>query len=316
MYKILVIGELCLDIIVRRPKSVSACGEPLWAEEIELAPGGSAFYAGSAFRALGLPPAVQATVGDDWEGEWLLRELSETGLSAGRIRPVAGMSTQKCIVTYDGNRQHFVASTPPTSGVLDALELPSELALIYVAGYLLYPEMWTARFADFLSQARGNGTKVVLDTQCLPVSRESLSPALRLDVFRNLDALLLNAAEARLLTDEEDVERAARRLSALGDSTVVVKLGAEGSLAYQGGECIRRRAFPVDVLDTVGGGDVFGAAFSYGLLRGWFLGKVSDFANAAAALSLTDRDGRKRVPGLDEVTSHLAAARGVSEEVV
>ena len=45
--------------------------------------------------------------------------------------------------------------------------------------------------------------------------------------------------------------------------------------------------FVVETVDTTGAGDVFHGGFIYGLLAGWAMGQVLDFANAMAALNCT-----------------------------
>ncbi|PIP38556.1 MAG: 2-keto-3-deoxygluconate kinase, partial [Desulfobacterales bacterium CG23_combo_of_CG06-09_8_20_14_all_51_8] len=44
--------------------------------------------------------------------------------------------------------------------------------------------------------------------------------------------------------------------------------------------------------DPIGAGDYFGAAFTYSLLQKWSLQKVSDFANAFAALCISREKGK------------------------
>lgn len=312
---VLVIGELCLDIIVHRPKSVCVLGEPVWAEEVTLTPGGSVFYAGCTFNALGLGVFLRAAVGDDWEGKYLISELSRRGLATGGIMQVKNQSTQKCIASCDGENEHFIACSPPIGGFSQKINLLlPELKLIYIAGYLMYPEMWEDKFASFLSKAKRIGVKIFLDTQCLPISPAKILGALNPDILKNLDALILNSKEAELLTGEKDIKEAAKRLYKLGAAIIVIKLGKKGSLVYEGENLLYSPAFAVKVRNTIGGGDVFGAAFAYGLLQGWTLKKASNFANAAAALSIADRDAGKKIPILNEILEFLVRNGDITKE--
>lgn len=309
MYKVLILGELSLDIIVHGPEGVCVLGEPVWAEEISLLPGGSAFYAGCAFTGFGVDTHIKAAVGDDWEGDYLISALSKQGIDAGRVERVKGKSTQKCIVICDGPDKNFVSSSSPIGCIYEKMNLPRDINLIYIAGYLMYPEMWKDEFAGFLSEARDKGIKVLLDTQCLPISAEKVSGALNPSIVKNTDAILLNANEAALLSGKGAVEEAAKRLAEFGASVVVIKLGEKGSFIYAMGKISRLPAYTVNIRDTVGAGDVFGAAFSYGILQDWSFDRTMNFANAAAALSIRDRKGKKGVPGLDEVLEFLTSQK-------
>jgi fructokinase len=64
---------------------------------------------------------------------------------------------------------------------------------------------------------------------------------------------------------------------------VVCTRGGEGSLLYDGTSWCESAALAVPVRDTVGAGDAFTAAITMGLLAGWGLEKMAEFANQVAA---------------------------------
>jgi len=83
---------------------------------------------------------------------------------------------------------------------------------------------------------------------------------------------------------------------------VVVTLGAKGSLIGRGDKRIAIPAYPVDVVDTTGAGDVYHAAFVYArCLQGWNLEQAGHLASAAAALKCTQTGAQKGAPSLDAV---------------
>lgn len=96
-----------------------------------------------------------------------------------------------------------------------------------------------------------------------------------LAVLRELDILLINDGEARMLSGEPNGVRAAERILELGPKTLIVKHGEYGSTAYFSprsfGDGIARRPFRAptlplrDVIDPTGAGDSFAGGF-YGYL--------------------------------------------------
>ncbi len=73
-----------------------------------------------------------------------------------------------------------------------------------------------------------------------------------------IDMLVINDAEARMLADEPSLPRAARRIRALGPRTVIVKRGEYGVALFGEGDTFAAPAFPLeDVLDPTGAGDSF-----------------------------------------------------------
>ncbi len=73
-----------------------------------------------------------------------------------------------------------------------------------------------------------------------------------------IDMLVINDAEARMLADEPSLPRAARRIRALGPRTVIVKRGEYGVALFGEGDTFAAPAFPLEgVLDPTGAGDSF-----------------------------------------------------------
>lgn len=100
--------------------------------------------------------------------------------------------------------------------------------------------------------------------------RENLLP-----VLRELDVLLINDGEARLLSGESNGLRAAERVLQMGPKTLIVKHGEFGSTAYFSarsfGDGVARRPFRApalplgEVVDPTGAGDSFAGGF-YGYI--------------------------------------------------
>ena len=96
--------------------------------------------------------------------------------------------------------------------------------------------------------------------------RENLLP-----VLRELDVLLINDAEARMLSGESNGLRAAEAVLALGPKTLIVKHGEFGSTAYFSersfGDGVKRQPFRTptiplgEVVDPTGAGDSFAGGF-------------------------------------------------------
>jgi len=92
-------------------------------------------------------------------------------------------------------------------------------------------------------------------------------PAL-LDILKELDVLLINDTEARMLTEEKNLVRAARAVMALGPRYLVIKHGEYGatlfhqSLPKDKGAELRAPALPLEqVVDPTGAGDSFAGGF-------------------------------------------------------
>ncbi len=89
-----------------------------------------------------------------------------------------------------------------------------------------------------------------------------------LRVLREVDALVVNDAEARMLTEEPNLVKAARRVLEYGPRIVVIKRGEYGVLMVTDGRFFFVPAFPLDsVFDPTGAGDTFAGGFMGALAR-------------------------------------------------
>jgi fructokinase len=70
---------------------------------------------------------------------------------------------------------------------------------------------------------------------------------------------------------------------------VCVTRGSLGCTVLMGGQYIEAPGYPVQVVDTVGAGDAFAAAFLHGLGSGWSTPEIADFANRVGALVASRR---------------------------
>jgi 2-dehydro-3-deoxygluconokinase len=86
--------------------------------------------------------------------------------------------------------------------------------------------------------------------------------------LRNLEFVLPNLEEARLMTGMDSPGKCAAALRAFGVSTVVVKLGAEGCYLNSGGLAEFVKSEPVKAEDTTGAGDTFAGGFLASILKG------------------------------------------------
>ena len=97
---------------------------------------------------------------------------------------------------------------------------------------------------------------VIADTMDLWINI-ALDELLRL--LRRVDMLILNDGEARQLTKETSLIKAARKLRELGPRYVVIKKGEHGALLFgEHGEFFSCPAYPLeDIHDPTGAGDTF-----------------------------------------------------------
>jgi sugar/nucleoside kinase (ribokinase family) len=83
-----------------------------------------------------------------------------------------------------------------------------------------------------------------------------------LDVLKRIDVLMINDAEARELSGDWNVYRAAKWVLERGPKLVVIKQGQYGAVLIDGERIFYIPAYPLeDVFDPTGAGDAFAGGF-------------------------------------------------------
>lgn len=87
-------------------------------------------------------------------------------------------------------------------------------------------------------------------------------------LLKQVDGVVLNDAEARMLTEESNLVKAGRKIHAFGPRIVVLKKGEHGSLLFYEERVIPFPAFPLEnVVDPTGAGDAFAGGLLGALAR-------------------------------------------------
>lgn len=131
------------------------------------------------------------------------------------------------------------------------------------APFLFLANIHPALQLDVLNQSEASF--VGLDTMDLWI--RTTSDLLR-SVLERVHVLIINDAEARLLTGEESLIKAARAVCGLGPQTVIIKKGEHGCVLVQEDEIFLLPAYPLEnVVDPTGAGDSFAGGFMGFLAR-------------------------------------------------
>ena len=119
------------------------------------------------------------------------------------------------------------------------------------------------------------------------------------------DVVIANEPELEMAGESSDPETAAANLLRLGARQVVAKRGSQGVMLFGEGGPLVVPPIKVEVMNTLGAGDGFGAAYNYGLLQGWEPERIVRFANAAGAVVVTRHSCSEAMPTVAEVEELL-----------
>ena len=257
---------------------------------------------------------VVGPVGDDF-GPEEFGVLEEHGVSTLGVEQVAGGRTFFWRGHYDHDMN--VAHTDDTQLNVFADFVP-KLGEEACASEMLFLGNIQP---DLQRQVRAEATSarfVGLDSMNLWIdtARDSL-----LDVIGQIDCLLLNDAELRMLTGEPNLVVAAHRIMESGPGTVVVKRGEYGAALFTGDDTFAMPALPLaEVRDPTGAGDSFAGGF-LGFLDGLGAHQPSNgqlrqamvMGSAMASFNVEDfGTDRVRRLGRSEIDARVAAFKALT----
>ena len=224
--------------------------------------GGSATYfslAASAFT----PVRMVGAVGEDFPLEKATAGWGKRGIDTAGIEVVKGGKTFRWSGRYQGDMNS--AETLKTElNVLGTFQ-PKIPKSFRDSAFLFLANTHPATQMSVLKQV--DRPKFVLaDTMNLWIEHER--PAL-LALLKEVDGLLLNDEEARMLAGTRNLIAAGKRILALGPKVAVVKKGEHGSFLFSKEQFFALPAYPIDaVVDPTGAGDSFAGGLMGSLARG------------------------------------------------
>jgi sugar/nucleoside kinase (ribokinase family) len=296
MRPLAVIGNVNVDLIMGPVAPWPQSGTEFIVEHDELRVGGAAGNAALAWQALGVDFDIASNIGSDQFGIWLRAAFG----SYADKWPVCRESTTVSVgITHpDGERTFFTTlghlprfSLADAFSVLDGQRLAGGFLL--VCGSFLTP-LLAKDYDTLFDWADRYDISVALDTGWPTDGWTEANKVLARHWLSRSRIALFNEIETTTLAGVGDTVEAARAIRAVmaDGATVVVKRGPDGAQAMgPDGKLISAAAPKVDVVDTIGAGDVFNAAFLAALARGKSLAaSLSDGTRVASqAISTSPR---------------------------
>ena len=82
------------------------------------------------------------------------------------------------------------------------------------------------------------------------------------DVLQHINVFIINDSEAREISHEANLFKAAKKIQALGPKIVIIKKGEHGALLFHENELFSAPAYPLEsIYDPTGAGDSFAGGF-------------------------------------------------------
>ncbi len=219
--------------------------------------GGAATYIGLSASFFNLDAAIVSVVGDDFPQEYL-DLLTERNIDISAIEIVKGGKT----FFWSGRYHNDLNSRDTLDTQLNVLAdfQPKVPANFVNADVVMLGNLHPLVQSSVLDQMETQPKLVVLDT--MNFWMDCALPEL-LEVIKRVDVITINDEEARQLSGEYSLVKAAAKIHGLGPKYVVIKKGEHGALLFHGKDVFFAPALPLEeVFDPTGAGDTFAGGFA------------------------------------------------------
>jgi sugar/nucleoside kinase (ribokinase family) len=219
--------------------------------------GGAGTYIGLSASFFNVKSAIVSVVGDDFPQSYL-NMMSSRGIDISAIEIVKGgktffwsgkyhndLNSRDTLVTELNTLADFQPKVPEGFKDADVVMLGNLHPLVQ---------------SSVLDQMAQRPKLVVLDT--MNFWMDCALPEL-LDVIKRVDVITINDEEARQLSGEYSLVKAAAKIHTMGPKYVVIKKGEHGALLFHNKEVFFAPALPLEeVFDPTGAGDTFAGGFA------------------------------------------------------
>ncbi len=240
---LLVVGSIALDTVET----------PF--DKIENALGGSSTYISLAASYFTSPVHLIGIVGEDFDKRYI-QLLEDHGIDLEGLQIVPGGKTFRW-----GGKYHYDLNVRDTIFTeLNVFEnfnpvIPEKSRK---SKFVMLGNIQPALQLSVLDQME-DPQFVVTDTMNLWIENE-LEDLKK--VLKRTTVLIINDSEARLLTKEYNLVRAARSIMAMGPEYLIIKKGEHGALLFGKDNIFSAPAYPLeDIFDPTGAGDTFAGGF-------------------------------------------------------
>lgn len=218
--------------------------------------GGSTTYISLASSYFTGPVAIVGVVGDDFPNEHI-KMLEDHNIDLEGLQIVKNAKTFRygCKYHYDLNVRDSLFTELNVFEKFNPIIPDKEKKSSFVILGNIAPQLQI----NVLDQLE-NPRFVVCDTMNFWIDRakEDL-----IKVLKSVDVLIINDSEARLLSNEPNLIRAAKMISEMGPKYLIIKKGEHGALLFGENTIFSAPAYPMEnIFDPTGAGDAFAGGFT------------------------------------------------------
>ncbi len=301
MAKILVVGSINMDLVVRVPHSPKP-GETVLGGDFETFPGGKGANQAVAASRMGGDVTMVGRVGSDDFGNILIQGLVENNIKTTHVIKDSKAPTGVAMIAVAADGENMIVVAPGANGNVSIEDVGNARPLMRETDILLVQlECPLETVTEAIGLAKAYDVPVVLN----PAPAQKLPESL----LKSVNYITPNQGELIKLTGENDLNTAISNWKEAGLNNLIVTLGANGARVISDEIDEHIPANEVTTVDTTAAGDAFNGALTVALAEGKTILEAVRYGMAAGALASTKRGAQPSLPSRDSVENLLASQK-------
>ena len=293
--KVVIIGSSNMDMITQ-VSDLPKPGETLLGGVFSTAGGGKGANQAVAAARMSQDTNVAfvACLGTDAFGNEMDQALQKDNIDTTYVFREPGPSGVAAIFVSNATGENCIGVSPGSNNKLDCQKIDQAMPLIEKADIiLLQHEIPLETVKYVINKAADFGKTIILNpAPAFPVEKE---------ILQKITFITPNETEAEVIAgtevkDPESAKFAAQKLLDSGVDNVIITLGSKGALYANSNSTTVIPSHKVTPVDTTAAGDTFNGALAIAISEEKTIQEAIEFANQAAAISVTRKGAQPSIP--------------------
>jgi ribokinase len=301
MRKIYVVGSINRDLVIY-VDGLPRPGETVFGNRFQQFPGGKGANQAVAASRLGGDVHLVGNVGSDAFGKEMRDFLAAENINTSEIAILDTAPTGIALITVDSASENSIVVVSGANMVWHTRDL-ARIKMARSDIVICQFEIPLDIIESVFQRSKEIGATTILNPAPIKPAMERM--------LRNVDYLIVNEVELEALSgatvkpdDPTSAYAAMGKLHERGALAIVTTLGPRGALLSGPTGKYEAEGYKVNAVDTTGAGDCFIGGFAAALAKTDSVTDAINFANKAAAISVTQRGAASSFPLVAELSRH------------
>lgn len=283
MFDILVAGSINADLIFKsriRPLA----GQTVIGEEFRIIPGGKGANQAIAAARLGSKVGFIGCVGNDSNGKMLIENFNKNNVETKYINAVENKPSGVAGIVIAENDNSIIV-VPGANYSFTREMIDKNIDVILNSKLMLLQLEIPVEVVEYaIDVCYKNNIKIILNP--------APSVKIKKSLIDKVNYLTPNEHECTEIFEDGDIDKHITEYP----EKLIVTCGKKGVIYHNKKEIRRISSYKVEAVDTTGAGDAFNGALAVAVVNGFDLEAAINFANKAAALTVTKVGAQSGMP--------------------